>query len=264
MGAAPPSAAGQAPGQAANGAPTLLNVRQSPVLKVPPGHYRCQCGSAFLPDADFCRKCGADRPPTWQGVCYCGNAFEADEVYCRKCGAPAQAMTLMVRLKTAAQERLKWSRDDDPCSFEAWNVNAKLESEFAYMHSLLCNRKFVEVVFQEFKDFDHDHDGVLDQEEVAEAVPKMVLKHGWKSKAEIEAMDHSELTQDFFRQMDRDSDARVTVDEFLVYTSHFHYLCYQPKVAAPEIFHYEGRGSKKKLIEISGSEDHICKCCPFI
>uniref|UniRef100_A0A7S4PZA4 EF-hand domain-containing protein n=1 Tax=Alexandrium monilatum TaxID=311494 RepID=A0A7S4PZA4_9DINO len=258
MGAAPSSPAGPALPKVTP--PTLLGGDSTPALKVPSLHDRCKCGNAFLPDAEFCRMCGATRPPVWQGICYCGNAFRADEVFCRKCGAPAEAMTLLARLKTAAQERLKWSRSDDPSSFEAWNVNAKLESEFAYMHSLLRNRKFVEVVFQEFRDFDIDSDGTLDQEEVTEAVPKMVLKHGWKTKEEVDKIDHSELTQDFFRQMDRDSNALVSMDEFLVYTSYFHYLCYQKKVDVPEIFFYEGKKPPAQVVE---KESTVCQCCVF-
>uniref|UniRef100_A0A7S0B162 EF-hand domain-containing protein n=1 Tax=Pyrodinium bahamense TaxID=73915 RepID=A0A7S0B162_9DINO len=263
MGAAPPSvpppAAAASPQAAPDSSPTLLKTSRSvPEHKVVhAAHLRCKCGNTFMPDAEFCRVCGATRPPISQGFCYCGNLFQQDEVFCRKCGASSEAMILLVKLKTAALERLKWSREDDPSSFEAWNVNAKLESEFAYMHSLLCNRKFVEVVWQEFRDFDGDGDGSLDQQEVAEAVLKMVVKHGWKTKAEVENIDHGELTQDFFRQMDRDSDARVSMDEFLVYTAHFHYLCYQHRVAAPEIFFYEGKKKKKQqalVKEVSKSE----------
>jgi len=243
---------------------TLLQKHSAAEQKVPEAHISCsKCGNKFLPDAEFCRKCGELRPAWKQSTCYCGNSFEQDEAYCRKCGADVEVMLLLVKLKMAAQERLRWRRDDDPFSFEAWNVNAKLESEFAYMHSLLSNRQFVEVVRQEFDDFDGNKDAALDQQEVAEAVPKIVAKHGWQQAGVV---NHTELARDFFKQMDRDSDSKVSKDEFLVYIAHFNYMCYQSKVPMPEIFFYGGKkpqpvAETTTAVVPNEAESSCCKPC---
>jgi len=45
----------------------------------------CSCGSTFLPDSVFCRKCGAKRHSAT--TCSCGSALLPDSKFCRKCGA---------------------------------------------------------------------------------------------------------------------------------------------------------------------------------
>lgn len=60
----------------------------------------CLCGSAFLPDSDFCRKCGARRLAA--ACSSCGSEFLADAEFCRKCGTKRSAAAAIQATATAA------------------------------------------------------------------------------------------------------------------------------------------------------------------
>lgn len=239
MGAVPPQQVSR-PEPAPSPALTLL---ERPMPKDQKPEF-CRCGNEFLPDVQFCPQCGDMRLTRLAKKCYCGNAFGPGEIFCGMCGAPAEAMVLLGQLKRKTQERYRWHRRDSPNSFEAWNVDAKLESEFAYMHTLLCNPRFVELVWQEFRAFDFNADNRLDREEVINAVPEMVLKHGWKTQEQLDKIDHAELAKEFFQKMDQDSNDNVSAAEFLVYTAYFHYDCYHHKVDSPDIFFLDAAPKK--------------------
>lgn len=76
----------------------------------------CACGSVFMADSVFCRKCGASRQ-TQPAQCACGNSFMADSTFCRKCGAMRQDQSFSASHSASPRGRAPFKdRDLSPVS----------------------------------------------------------------------------------------------------------------------------------------------------
>eukprot|EP00929_Paragymnodinium_shiwhaense_P020855 TRINITY_DN13768_c0_g1_i4.p1 TRINITY_DN13768_c0_g1~~TRINITY_DN13768_c0_g1_i4.p1 ORF type:complete len:655 (+),score=153.39 TRINITY_DN13768_c0_g1_i4:390-2354(+) len=88
---------------------------------------QCKCGSVFMHDSKFCRKCGAARLDletpvvpleVERFVCGCGHAVLADARFCNKCGSPIPGRVEVLEKRAPAPrdiellDDVRWGRSD--------------------------------------------------------------------------------------------------------------------------------------------------------
>jgi len=151
----------------------------------------------------------------------------------------SEALELLAELRDEADRKVseraaRLAEGEERCTI--WNMKAKVEAEFAYMTALLGIPEFVALAETELNRCDANNSGALDVQELTVAVQDMVVRHGWLTKKAADQMDKRDLTEQFFKQMDRDCNGLVSRAEFLAYLAYFHYKCYEKKIDVPEIF----------------------------
>mmetsp|Transcript_91474 Transcript_91474/g.254764 ORF Transcript_91474/g.254764 Transcript_91474/m.254764 type:complete len:190 (+) Transcript_91474:3-572(+) len=154
-----------------------------------------------------------------------------------------QARALLRELQIEAEGRLdlRWEKlSASEQEFVMWNMRAKLEARFAYMRGLLAIPAFVKMAEDELNRFDTNRNGTLNVDELESCVEEMIARHGWVAKDASQKagknVNKREITEIFFKRMDRNCNGFVSRAEFLAYLAYFHHECYEHKVEIPEIF----------------------------